>query len=82
MSPVSKFNPLPMTMNKKIYAGLLTLLPILLALAGCTQESFRPTDADTTDGSTLTIKVNAPGEDPSLRAVMSQMEDSKDFLVR
>ena len=69
-------------MNKKIYAGLLTLLPILLALAGCTQESFRPTDADTTDGSTLTIKVNAPGEDPSLRAVMSQMEDSKDFLVR
>lgn len=82
MSPVSKFNPLPMTMNKKIYAGLLTLLPILLALAGCTQESFRPTDADTTDGSTLTIKVNAPGEDTSLRAVMSQMEDSKDFLVR
>lgn len=69
-------------MNKKIYAGLLTLLPILLALAGCTQESFRPTNADTTDGSTLTIKVNAPGEDPSLRAVMSQMEDSKDFLVR
>ena len=69
-------------MNKKIYAGLLTLLPILLALAGCTQESFRPTDADTTDGSTLTIKVNAPGEDTSLRAVMSQMEDSKDFLVR
>lgn len=69
-------------MNKKIYAGLLTLLPILLALAGCTQESFRPTDADTTDGSTLTIKVNAPGEDSSLRAVMSQMEDSKDFLVR
>lgn len=69
-------------MNKKIYAGLLTLLPILLALAGCTQESFRPTDTDTTDGSTLTIKVNAPGEDPSLRAVMSQMEDSKDFLVR
>lgn len=69
-------------MNKKIYAGLLTLLPILLALAGCTQESFRPTDADTSDGSTLTIKVNAPGEDPSLRAVMSQMEDSKDFLVR
>ena len=69
-------------MNKKIYAGLLTLLPILLALAGCTQESFRPTDADTTDGSTLTIKVNAPGEDPSLRAVMSQMEESKDFLVR
>lgn len=69
-------------MNKKIYAGLLTLLPILLALAGCTQESFRPTDADTKDGSTLTIKVNAPGEDPSLRAVMSQMEDSKDFLVR
>ena len=69
-------------MNKKIYAGLLTLLPILLALAGCTQESFRPTDADTTGGSTLTIKVNAPGEDPSLRAVMSQMEDSKDFLVR
>lgn len=69
-------------MNKKIYAGLLTLLPILLALAGCTQESFRPTDADTTDGSTLTIKVNAPGEDPSLRAVMSQMEGSKDFLVR
>lgn len=69
-------------MNKKIYAGLLTLLPILLALAGCTQESFRPTDADTTDGSTLTIKVKAPGEDPSLRAVMSQMEDSKDFLVR
>lgn len=69
-------------MNKKIYAGLLTLLPILLALAGCTQESFRPTDADTTDGSILTIKVNAPGEDPSLRAVMSQMEDSKDFLVR
>lgn len=60
----------------------MTLLPILLALAGCTQESFRPTDADTTDGSTLTIKVNAPGEDPSLRAVMSQMEDSKDFLVR
>lgn len=69
-------------MNKKIYAGLLTLLPILLALAGCTQESFRPTDADTSDGSALTIKVNAPGEDPSLRAVMSQMEDSKDFLVR
>lgn len=69
-------------MNKKIYAGLLTLLPILLALAGCTQESFRPTDANTTDGSTLTIKVNAPGEDTSLRAVMSQMEDSKDFLVR
>lgn len=69
-------------MNKKIYAGLLTLLPILLALASCTQESFRPTDTDTTDGSTLTIKVNAPGEDPSLRAVMSQMEDSKDFLVR
>lgn len=69
-------------MNKKIYAGLLTLLPILLALAGCTQESFRPTDADPTDGSTLTIKVNAPGEDTSLRAVMSQMEDSKDFLVR
>lgn len=69
-------------MNKKIYAGLLTLLPILLALAGCTQESFRPTDADTTDGSTLMIKVNAPGEDPSLRAAMSQMEDSKDFLVR
>lgn len=82
MSPVSNYNPLPMTMNKKIYAGLLTLLPILLALAGCTQESLRPTDADTTDGSTLTIKVNAPGEDTSLRAVMSQMEDSKDFLVR
>ena len=69
-------------MNKKIYAGLLTLLPILLALAGCTQESFRPTNADTTDGSTLTIKVKAPGEDHTLRAVMSQMEDSKDFLVR
>lgn len=69
-------------MNKKIYAGLLTLLPILLALTGCKQESFRPAGTDTSAGSALTIKVNAPGEDPSLRAVMSQMEDSKDFLVR
>ena len=82
MSPVSNYNPLPMTMNKRIYAGLLSLLPILLALTGCKQESFRPAGTDTSDGSALTIKVNAPGEDPSLRAVMSQMEDSKDFLVR
>lgn len=70
-------------MNKTKITGLLSLLTILIALAGCTQErNFLPTEESSSDGSTLTLTVTAPGEDPSLRAVMSQMEGSKDFNVR
>lgn len=70
-------------MNKTRITGLLALFTILIALAGCTRESsLLPTEEPISDGSTLTLTVTAPGEDPSLRAVMSQMEGSKDFNVR
>lgn len=70
-------------MNKTKITGLLALFTILLALAGCTRESsLLPAEESSSDGSALTLTVTAPGEDPSLRAVMSQIEGSKDFNVR